>query len=64
MIKASMKDGELKASQILKDIKTKKKNTILFDSKIRVIQVNKKANRSLLFGFNIITDNNIILSFN
>ena len=59
-----MKDGELKASQILKDIKTKKKNTILFDSKIRVIQVNKKANRSLLFGFNIITDNNIILSFN
>lgn len=57
MIKASIKDGELKASQILKDIKTKKKNTILFDSKIRVIQVNKKANRSLLFGFNIITDN-------
>jgi NTE family protein len=57
MIKASIKDGELKASQILKDIKIKKKNTILFDSKIRVIQVNKKANRSLLFGFNIITDN-------
>ena len=53
--KSLIKDGESKESQILKDFKTEKKKTILYNSKIIGIQVNKKVSRYLLPGFDIIT---------